>query len=103
MRPGTAWYDTVMLPWHETATIPPCRPPDSDGLVHALQTLQALPWMQRPMLLHGWVAAALQHSRHGRLAFEAADALRLSGWLLDSPLPPELVRHYGVTVPQPGR
>ena len=94
--PGAAWYETVMAPWRINAAIPPCRPPDTDGLVHALQELQALPWMQRPMLARGWVTAALQHSRHGRFTIEAADALRLSCALLDSPLPPELARHYGV-------
>jgi len=93
--PGAAWYDAAMAPWRTHTPIPPCQPPDSDGLVHALQQLQALPWMQRPMLLRGWVAAALQHSRHGRLGNDAADALRLSAALLDSPLPPELARHYG--------
>jgi hypothetical protein len=50
--------------------------------------------MQRPALMRGWVTAAVQHSRHGRLADTAADALRLSCALLDSPLPPELARHY---------
>ena len=94
--PGAAWYETVMAPWRVNAAIPPCRPPDTDGLVHALQELQALPWMQRPVLARGWVTAALQHSRHGRLGNDAADALRLSCALLDSPLPPELARHYGV-------
>jgi hypothetical protein len=29
-----------------------------------------------------------------RLSDGAADALRLAGLLLDSPLPPELARHY---------
>ena len=94
--PGADWYETVMTPWRTNAAIPPCQPPDTDGLVHALQELQALPWMQRPVLARGWVTAALQHSRHGRLGNDAADALRLSCALLDSPLPPELARHYGV-------
>ena len=102
-RPGTAWYDTVMAPWRANAAIPPCRPPDTDGLVHALQELQALPWMQRPMLARGWVAGALQHSRYGRLDADAADALRLSCALLDSPLPPELARHYGLTAQEVSR
>lgn len=94
---GAAWYETAMAAWRANAVIPPCEPPDSDGLVHALQAVQALPWMQRPMLARAWVAAALQHSRHGRLGDTAADALRLSCVLLDSPLPPELARHYGAT------
>jgi hypothetical protein len=93
--PGIAWYDAAMAPWRGGhAEVPPCHPPDTDGLVHALQELQALPWMQRPTLLRGWVTAAIAHSRYGRLDDTAADALRLSGALLDSPLPPELARHY---------
>ena len=91
---GLAWYAAVMAPWQASATIPPCTPPDTEGLVHALQELQSIAWMQRPALMRGWVTAAVQHSRHGRLADTAADALRLSCALLDSPLPPELARHY---------
>jgi hypothetical protein len=93
--PGIAWYDTVMAPWQPHASVAPCVAPDTDGLVHALQQLQVLPWMQRPVLARGWVSAAQQHSRHGRLGDGAADALRLSCTLLDSPLPPELARHFG--------
>jgi len=91
---GLTWYAAVMAPWQASATIPACTPPDTEGLVHALQELQSIAWMQRPALMRGWVAAAVQHSRHGRLADTAADALRLSCALLDSPLPPELARHY---------
>lgn len=92
---GMAWYANVMAPWEKRVQIPPCEPPDTDGLVHALQQLQSMAWMQRPALLRGWVTAAIRHSSHGRLADGAADALRLSGALLDSPLPPELLSHYG--------
>ena len=98
--PGAAWYDAVMAPWRDRATLPPCQPPDTDGLVHALQELQAMAWMQRPVLVRGWVTAALQHSRHGRLGDMAADALRLSCSLLDSPLPPELERHHAIAAPE---
>lgn len=98
---GVAWYTSVMAPWQAHAAIPPCTPPDTDGLVHALQELQVLAWMQRPALVRGWVTAATQHSRHGRLADSAADALRMSCSLLDSPLPPELARHYGAGLPEP--
>ena len=97
---GVAWYDTVMAPWQQRAAVEPCLPPDSDALVHALQELQALPWMQRPVLVRGWVGAAQQHSRHGRLEDSAADALRMSCSLLESPLPPELARRYDAAVPQ---
>jgi hypothetical protein len=48
VAPGMAWYDTVMAPWQPHASVAPCVAPDTDGLVHALQQLQALPWMQRP-------------------------------------------------------
>jgi len=92
---GIAWYTSVMTPWQAHAAVPPCTPPDTDGLVHALQELQVLAWMQRPTLVRGWVTAATRHSRYGRLNDSAADALRLSCSLLDSPLPPELARHYG--------
>ena len=94
---GLRWYATVMAPWEQHATIAPCEPPDTTGIVHALQELQSIAWMQRPALVRGWVTAAVQHSRYGRLADTAADALRLSCSLLDSPLPPELARHYGET------
>lgn len=92
---GVAWYASVMAPWQARGEIPPCEPPATDGLVHALQELQAVAWMQRPALVRGWVTAAAQHSRYGRLTDTAADALRLSCALLASPLPPELARHHG--------
>ena len=95
---GVAWYATVMARWERHASVPPCEPPDSDALVHALQELQALAWMQRPVLARDWVTAALKHSPRGRLADTAADALRLSCALLDSPLPPELERHFQAAV-----
>lgn len=91
---ATAWYASAMARWAQHNIIPPCTPPDVDGLVQALQDLQALAWMQRPVLARDWVTAALHHSRHGRLTDAAADALRLSCALLESPLPPELERHY---------
>ena len=96
---GVAWYGSVMNPWRQNADVPPCTPPDSAGLVHALQELQAVAWMQRPALVRGWVTAATQHSRYGRLTDTAADALRLSCSLLASPMPPELDRHYGAPLP----
>lgn len=101
--PGEAWYETVMTPWRARADVAPCSPPDSDGLVHALQGLQALAWMHRPVLVRKWFVAALQHSPHGRLGDGAADALRLCSALLDSPLPPELARHYAAAEPETAR
>lgn len=91
---GAAWYASALARWQAHTPLPPCTPPDSEGLVHALQELQALAWMHRPVLARDWVTAALQHSHPGRLLDTAADALRLSCALLDSPLPPELERHY---------
>jgi hypothetical protein len=98
-EPGLSWYANVMAPWNKHAEIPACAPPDTEGLVYALQTLQSVAWMQRPALVRGWVTAAIQHSRYGRLTDTAADALRLSCSLLDSPMPPELARHYGASQP----
>ena len=91
---GPAWYDSVMAPWKASDDVPACHPPDADALVSALQELQLLPWMQRPVLVRGWFDAAVAHSLHRRLGDGAADALRLSCTLLDSPLPPALARHF---------
>ena len=90
-----AWYATVMQVWHGRVPVPPCDPaPDVDALVQALRQMQSLPWLQRPVIVRGWVGAAIKHSSNGRLAIEAADALRMSCTLLDSPMPPELAAHY---------
>ncbi len=101
---GAAWYASVMAPWVHRADVPPCTAPSVDALVLALHGLRALPWLQRPVVVRGWVGAAVQHSRHGRLDDTAADALRLSCTLLDSPLPPALADHYiEVAPPEPSR
>ena len=90
-----AWYASVMRLWVGRVPVPPCDPaPDVDALVHALRQLQSLPWLQRPMIVRAWVSAAFKHSSEGRLAPEAADALRMSCTLLDSPMPPELAAQY---------
>ena len=91
---GPTWYATVMAPWQHRADVPACVAPHVDALVLALHGLRALPWLQRPVLVRGWVAAAVKHSRHGQLDATAADALRLSCTLLDSPLPPDLAQHF---------
>jgi hypothetical protein len=91
---GVAWFDAVMEPWRQRAEVPDCQPPDIDGVVQSLQELQAMPWMQRPSLVRGWVVAAKEHSLHHRLTDIAADALRMTCSLLDSPMPPELAKHY---------
>jgi hypothetical protein len=98
---GPAWYASVMAPWQERSDLPPCVPPDTDALVSALHELQSLAWMQRPLLVRGWFDAAVAHSLHRRIGDGAADALRLSCTLLDSPLPPALARHFIEAVAAP--
>ncbi len=95
---GEAWYRAVTAHWGDTSS--PGEPPDADGLVHALAEVQSLPWMLRPVLVRAWIDAALALSPLGRLDHMAADALRLTGFLLDSPMPPELARHY-IDLPAP--
>lgn len=109
---GAEWYASVMQRWGRRVDIPQQLPlPDTDGVVNALHQVAALPMMQRPVLVRDWVSAALRHSapqgggassngngnslRAGSgLSDLSADALRLSAILLDTPLPPELARHY---------
>ncbi|TXC67038.1 hypothetical protein FSC37_18630 [Piscinibacter aquaticus] len=80
--------------WLKPAETPPWQRPDVDALVHALNGLQGMSWMQRPQVVRTWVAAALQVQGGGLLEPGAADALRLSSLLLDSPMPPDLGRQY---------
>ena len=92
---GAAWYASVMLRWQLRVEVPPQLPlPDSDAVVQALQHVAGLPWMQRPVLMREWVSNALKHSPPSGLSDVSADALRMSCTLLDTPLPPELSRHY---------
>jgi hypothetical protein len=91
---GLLWYRAVMGRFMPQSSIPPCDPPDGDRMVHALQEVESLPWMLRPVLVRAWVEAALLTAQRARLGAPAADALRLVAGLLDSPLPPELARHY---------
>jgi hypothetical protein len=92
---GAAWYASVMLRWQIRVEVPPQVPlPDSDAVVQALQHVAGLPWMQRPVLMREWVSNALKHSPPTGLSDVTADALRMSCTLLDTPLPPELSRHY---------
>jgi hypothetical protein len=91
---GQGWYEAVMAGFPGFAEIPPWQPPNAKAMVEALARLQTLSWMQRPVVVRTWVTTALAKSRHGRLADLAADALRMSCTLLDSPLPPDLARHY---------
>ena len=91
---GRAWYDAVMATWAPFAGIPPWKTPDAEAMVEALAKLQTLSWMQRPVIVRNWVTTAIGSSRGVRLGDLSADALRLTCGLLDSPLPPELSRHY---------
>ncbi|MBP5989391.1 MAG: hypothetical protein KA766_05235 [Piscinibacter sp.] len=95
---GQAWYQVVMSRWLKPAETPPWQRPDVDALVHALNGLQLMSWMQRPQVVRTWVAAAKQITP-GALDPVAADALRLSSLLLDSPMPPDLARQYAEVDP----
>ncbi len=95
---GRAWYDVVMATWSPFAEIPACQPPNAEAMVEALAKMQTLSWMQRPVIVRNWVTGAISRSRGQRLGDLSADALRLTCGLLDSPLPPELARHY-ITLP----
>jgi hypothetical protein len=93
------WYASVMAPWKDRVGLPaPEQPADGDALVSALGALQELAWMQRPVLVRGWLDAAVAHSPRHRLTDMAADALRLSCVLLDSPMPPALAGRF-LTLP----
>jgi hypothetical protein len=91
---GERWYAEVMKAWQTFADPPECKPPDVEHLLEALGKLQTMSWMQRPVVIRNWVTAAIKHSGGTRLGDLAADALRLTCTLLDSPQPPELARHY---------
>ena len=95
---GPGWYDLVMATWLAFAAIPPWQAPTAETMVEALTKMQTLSWMQRPVVVRTWVASAISRRRGLRLGDLSADALRLACGLLDSPLPPELSRHY-VTLP----
>jgi hypothetical protein len=91
---ATAWYAVAMEPWRGGANLPGCEPPDGDGALRALATLQTLTLMQRPALVRGWVVAAFRQPSSNVVSDSAADALRLTCRLLDTPLPPELGAEY---------
>ena len=95
---GRAWYDAVMAGFPGFVEIPPWQPPKAEAMVEALAKMQTLSWMQRPVIVRNWVTTAISRSRGQRLGDLSADALRMTCGLLDSPLPPELARHY-VTLP----
>lgn len=96
---GTTWYDTVMRGvWGAEALPPTCHVPDVDGLGRALQTLQGLGWMHRPVLARLWTDAADTRPGlrvpTGEALPTAAEALWLACTLLDTPHPPALSCHF---------
>jgi len=95
---GARWYAIVMTAWQPFADAPDCQPPTGEQMAEALSRLQTLSLMQRPVVVRSWVTTALRVTAGARLEDVSADALRLSCNLLDSPLPPELARHY-ITLP----
>jgi hypothetical protein len=91
---GQRWYIGVVKRCLAPDRQPPCNPPDTDTMVRSLRQLQELPWMLRPLLARAWVEVALLAGANTRLHDSAADALRLSCRLLESPMPPALVGRY---------
>jgi hypothetical protein len=88
------WYDSVTAPWIDHADVPAREGYDIDAALRALRELQAMPWLLRPMLVRSWFDAARALTDGPMLHPGAADALRLSCVLLDSPVPPELGQQY---------
>jgi len=91
---GDRWYAAVMSHWFRHDRSPEREHPDGDATAKALRVVQALPWMQRPVLARLWHDAAMSVADSPLLHPEAADALRTACLLLDSPLPPQLARQY---------
>ena len=88
------WYDSVTAPWIDHADVPARQGHDIDAALRALRELQAMPWLLRPMLVRSWFDGARALTDGPLLHPVAADALRLSCVLLDSPVPPELGQQY---------
>ncbi len=99
--PNEAWYVVAIAPWAERIELPPRDRHDIDSTLRALRVMQALPWLLRPVLVRGWFDAARALTDGPMLHPVAADALRLTCRLLDSPLPPELSRQYIEVEPVP--
>lgn len=91
---GAGWYDVVMATWMPFAEIPAWQSVTGEAMVEALAKVQTLSWRQRPIVVRNWCAAGIGRSRGLRFSDLSADALRLTCGLLDSPMPPELSRHY---------
>jgi hypothetical protein len=92
----------VGLQWHMALQrkVAPGQPPatwyrpDIDALVQALAGLQALAPRQHAALLALWVSEAIAASPARTLSAPAADALRLSALLLNTPMPARLAQFY---------
>lgn len=91
---GLTWYHQVVAPWYERFEMPLREQHDIDATLRALRVLQAMPWLLRPVLVRRWFDAARELTEGPALHPVAADALRLTCTLLDSPVPPELGRQY---------
>ncbi len=91
---GQRWWQAMMARCGDDDPGTLEKAPDADALMHALSGVQELSWMLRPLLLRAWAEEALNHSPHGLLSDDTADALRLLAALLDTPLPPMLASHY---------
>lgn len=91
---GEVWRSTAIQRFMPLHTDVDPSAPDGDGLVVALEEVEALPWMLRPVLMRAWVDTALEITRRAQLTRDAADALRLTARLLDAPMPPALARHF---------
>ncbi len=96
---GQGWYDSVTAPWADRFEAPAREPQDIDATLRALREIQALPWLLRPVLVRCWFDAARVLTEGPQLHPAAADALRLTCTLLDSPVPPELGRQYTEVIP----
>jgi len=91
---GQTWYDSVVAPWWGRFALPARERHDIDATLRALRVLQAMPWLLRPVLVRRWFDAACALTEGPVLHPAAADTLRLTCALLDSPVPPELSRQY---------
>lgn len=93
-RAAARWHGTVMRPFEPRLAPAAFAVPDADATVRALRVVQTLPWMMRPVLLRDWCDAAAAQHAPAPLAWPAADVLRLTALLLDSPLPAVLSDLY---------
>jgi len=89
-----AWYDKVVAPWAGRFEMAPRDMHDIDASLRALRVVQSLPWLLRPVLVRRWYEAARELTDGATLHPDAADALRLTCALLDSPVPPDLSQQY---------